>query len=61
VIKQILEQDTERKIHTWCFGHYHKDVDSTINNIRYVNNCLGEKDSEWGKSVYHPKRIEVRI
>ena len=61
VIKQILEQDTERKIHTWCFGHYHKDVDSTINDIRYVNNCLGEKNSEWAKSVYHPKRIEVRI
>jgi len=58
-IKQILEQDTERKIDTWCFGHYHKDVDSVINDIRYVNNCLGEKGSTWGKSVYHPKRIEV--
>ena len=58
-IKQILEQDTERKIDTWCFGHYHKDVDVVINDIRYINNCLGENGSKWEKKVYHPKRIEV--
>jgi UDP-2,3-diacylglucosamine pyrophosphatase LpxH len=58
-IKQVLEQDTERKIDTWCFGHYHNDVDSVINNIRYVNNCFGEKNSNWDKKVYYPKRIEV--
>lgn len=60
-IKQVFEQDTEKKIDTWCFGHYHKEVDSVINNIRYVNNCLGENGSRWAKSVYHPKRIEVKI
>lgn len=58
-IKQILNNDTERKIDTWCFGHYHKDVDLMINDVRYVNNCFGKKDSPWAKSVYFPKKIEI--
>lgn len=60
-IKQILEHDTERKVDTWCFGHYHKNIDSVISDVRYVNNCLGESGSWWAKSVYHPKRIEIKI
>lgn len=60
-IKNILEQDTERKIDTWCFGHYHNNVDTTINGIRYVNNCLGEYGKPYSKSVYYPKRIEIFI
>ena len=22
----VIDEDTENKIHTWCFGHYHKSV-----------------------------------
>lgn len=60
-IKQILEQDTERKVDTWCFGHYHQDVQLCINNINYVNNCMGKKGSKWSKPVYYPKRIEIVV
>lgn len=53
--------DTESKIHTWCFGHYHGDVDQTINNIRYVNNCQGRPGTKHGKYVYYPKRILITV
>ena len=58
-MQMILEEDTENKIHTWCFGHYHKSVDRDLHGIRYVNNCRGRGDTEWSQSVYYPKRITI--
>ena len=58
---QALAADTERKIDTWCFGHYHGSVDSIRSNIRFVNNCRGRGDSEWRQWVYHPRRIEISV
>ena len=51
--------DTEHKIHTWCFGHYHGSVDRIINGIRYVNNCRGRGDTPHRTHVSYPKRIEI--
>jgi len=56
-----LGDDTENKIKTWCFGHYHRSVDRTYNGIRYVNNCRGRGDTPWSQSVYYPKRIVVEV
>jgi predicted phosphodiesterase len=58
-MQQALDVDTESKIHTWCFGHYHSDVDQILNGVRYVNNCLGRSLSAFNKSVYFPKRIVI--
>jgi predicted phosphodiesterase len=58
-MQQVLDADTEGKIHTWCFGHYHGDVDQVHNGVRYVNNCLGRVDTVYAKSVYYPKRIVI--
>lgn len=55
----VLNEDTEGKIHTWCFGHYHKPVDRDLNGVRYVNNCRGRGNTEWSQCVYYPKRITV--
>jgi hypothetical protein len=55
----VLDEDTENKIHTWCFGHYHKPVDRLFNGVRYVSNCRGRGDTEWSQSTYYPKRITV--
>jgi hypothetical protein len=55
----VHTNDTERKIHTWCFGHYHGTVDRMLNGIRYVNNCRGRGDTPHRKHVYYPKRIEI--
>jgi UDP-2,3-diacylglucosamine pyrophosphatase LpxH len=54
-----LNEDTENKIHTWCFGHYHQGVDRDLNGIRYVNNCRGRGDTPWSQTAYYPKRIEI--
>lgn len=60
LMKTFIE-DTELKIHTWCFGHYHNDVDKEIHGVRFVNNCRGRGGTPWSKSVYHPKRIKIVI
>ena len=60
-LQLMLNEDTENKIHTWCFGHYHKSVDRVHNGIRYVNNCRGRGDTEWSQPVYYPRRITVDI
>jgi hypothetical protein len=55
----VHTNDTERKIHTWCFGHYHGTVDRMLNGIRYVNNCRGRSNTPHRNHVYYPKRIEI--
>ena len=59
LLQLAIAGDTEKKINTWCFGHYHGNVDRTIDGIRYVNNCQGKGKHK--KFVYYPKRIEVEI
>jgi hypothetical protein len=56
---QALSADTENKIHTWCFGHYHGSVDQIRQGVRFVNNCRGRGDTKWRQYVYHPLRIVV--
>ena len=58
-MSHVLNIDTEKKIHTWCFGHYHNDVDQIRYGVRYVNNCRGRRDTPWANWAYHPKRITV--
>jgi predicted phosphohydrolase len=59
LMTQALEYDTENKVHTWCFGHYHGSVDQIRSGIRYVNNCRGRGDQAWAQHVYYPQRIVV--
>jgi hypothetical protein len=56
-----LDEDTENKIKTWCFGHYHKGVDRDFAGVRFVNNCRGRGDTEFSQSAYYPKRIEITL
>lgn len=58
-MRNVLLQDTERKIKTWCFGHYHGRIDQTRNGVRYVNNCRGRGDSPYSQWAYHPLRVVV--
>lgn len=59
VITSCLDVDLEKKIHTWCFGHYHHDVDRMIDGIRYVSNPRGRGGTPWCKQFYYPRRIEI--
>jgi predicted phosphohydrolase len=56
-----LETDSMKKIHTWCFGHYHGKVDQIRNGVRYVNNCKGRQNSTHSQWTYYPLRITVDI
>lgn len=59
LMMQALSADTQKKIHTWCFGHYHGSVDQIHQGVRFVNNCRGRGDTEWRQYVYHPRRIVI--
>ena len=56
---QALGADTERKIHTWCFGHYHGSVDQIRSNVRFVNNCRGRANTKYSQYAYYPRRIII--
>ena len=56
---ECLDQDLEKKIHTWCFGHYHMPVDQMRHGVRFVNNCRGRGDSPYRQWCYQPRRIEI--
>lgn len=58
-IQYALSDDHGHKVSHWCFGHYHGNVDRTINGVRYVNNCRGRGDTAYNRSVYYPLRIDV--
>jgi UDP-2,3-diacylglucosamine pyrophosphatase LpxH len=60
-LRMALDEDSERKIQAWCFGHYHRPVDRFQDGIRYVNNCRGRGDTEYQQSAYYPKRITVEF
>jgi len=61
LLQDVFLNDTEGKISTWAFGHYHGDIDQTIDRVRYVNNCRGKSGDFWCKTVFYPKRIEVDV
>lgn len=58
-MNSALDADTEKKIDTWCFGHYHNKIDQYRDGVRYVNNCRGRGDSTYSQWVYNPLRIVV--
>lgn len=60
-LQLAIEEDTEHKIKTWCFGHYHKSVDQYRDGIRYINNPKGRGNTPWSQSVYYPKKIKIEF
>lgn len=59
VITKAIDEDSEHKIHTWCFGHYHKPVDQSLGGIRYICNPRGRGNTPWKQTVFYPRRIEI--
>lgn len=57
----VFEGDTEKKIKTWCFGHYHRPIDMIKDGIRYVSNPRGGGNTPYSQSIYYPKRITVEF
>jgi hypothetical protein len=60
-VGQAMDEDTENKIKTWCFGHYHKSVDQNYAGIEWISNPRGRGNTDWCQPVYYPRRIEITI
>jgi predicted phosphodiesterase len=60
-ITRAIDEDTENKIKTWCFGHYHRPVDREFGGINYVSNPRGRGNTDWCQQAFYPKRIEIKI
>jgi len=54
-IVHCLESDIGHKVNTWVFGKFPEELDYTIDNIRYINNPMQDKELD----MYFPKRIDV--
>lgn len=50
-INVSLVADTEHKVTHWAYGSYDKTVDTTINNINYVNNGYFKRKPYWAKRI----------
>jgi len=50
-LQKTLKHDTEKKIKYWVFGSYEKSVDTTLNNVGYVNNPYLHKSPYWAKRI----------
>jgi len=61
LLEAVQIVDTESKISTWCFGHYHGAVDQYIDGVRYVNNCRGRSGSQHWQYAYYPKKITITV
>jgi len=60
-ITRSIDEDTEHKMQTWCFGHYHKPVDQVQGGIRYISNPRGRGNTPWSQPAYYAKRIEIDV
>jgi len=60
-ITRAIDEDTEDKIKTWCFGHYHRPVDREFGGINYVSNPRGRGNTDRCQRPYNPKRKEKTI
>lgn len=58
---KALNHDTQSKVTTWCFGHYHRVVDREIANIQFITNPRGRTNTPWCQNPYYPKRIEITL
>lgn len=58
-MRMVLDEDTEKKIHTWCFGHYHRACDYQMTSGRYVSNPRGRENTPWFCGNYQPQIIEI--
>lgn len=58
-LANVLSADVNKKIKTWCFGHYHSEAcDVVIDGVRYVSNPRGRPDDTLFAN-YYPKLVQL--
>jgi len=50
-LTMALMSDTEKKVTTWIYGTYDKEVETTFNSITYINNSYYDKRPYWAKRL----------
>lgn len=50
-IDLALMADTEKKVTHWVYGTYDKVVDTTLNNVKYINNSCYKRQPYWAKRI----------
>lgn len=54
-----FQEDTERKISHWIYGHYHGTTKTDqIEYTKFITNPHGRRNSDWHQNPYFPVRIE---
>jgi len=57
----VLAADTDGKISSWCFGHYHSQhVDVIKDGVRYISNPRGRPNDSLCP-IYFPKKIDTAL
>jgi len=51
-------EDINNKISHWCFGHWPRNIDYSVNNCHYVSNPKGKPQDHLGFE-YFPMRVEI--
>lgn len=46
-LTQTLGWDSERKVCNWIYGSFNKTVDTTIDNVTYINNSSYHREPYW--------------
>ena len=60
-MQDVLINDINGKISTWCFGHIHaRHVDKRLDGVRYVSHPRGRPDDAIFP-IYYPKRIDTQL
>jgi hypothetical protein len=58
-LEDVLKADVNKKITTWCFGHYHSEAcDKIIDEVRYISHPRG-KPNDTVFPIYYPKLITL--
>ena len=55
----VLRNDVDGKISTWCFGHIHSHhVDTKLDGIRYISHPRGRPNDALSP-IYYPKCVDT--
>lgn len=56
-MKEVLDEDVNKKITTWVFGHWHRPEEQTVDGVHYISHPRGTPNKK--KPEYKPLSVEV--
>jgi predicted phosphohydrolase len=56
-MKEVLDEDVNKKITTWVFGHWHRAEEKTVDGVHYISHPRGTPNKK--KPEYKPLPLET--